>query len=252
VAYYPGIQPRPLFLQLVSGGPPTRIAEPNVAGPRWSPDGRLAFSHTGINNKLLMKHLDGSALEEPLGVSAPNAVVTSWSMDGKWIAYQASDNKTSTDLWLLPLQGDRKPVVFLQTPGLEASGRISPDGKWMAYAQDDAVRTEIFVQAISATGAAGGIKYRVSSAGGSEPQWRRDGRELLYISADNKVIGVPMTLGAAVEMGAPQVLFTLGPGTAFDDMTPDAQRFLINVPVGGSAHANALTVVVNWQRGMKR
>jgi hypothetical protein len=252
VAYYPGAGDRALFLLQVAGGPPTQIANGRVSSPAWSPDGRIAFSRTGLRNELFIKHLDGSAQEESLGVSAANAGVSDWSADGKWIVYQASDNKTGTDLWLLPLAGDRKPVAFLQSPETELNARFSPDGRWMAYAQDQSVRREVFVQAISQAGPATGIKYRVSSAGGDIPMWRRDGRELVYVSTDSKLIGVPMTWGATVQPGTPQTLFELPKGARVSDMTPDAQHFLINVPAGGAAHANALTVVLNWQAGLKK
>jgi Tol biopolymer transport system component len=122
----------------------------------------------------------------------------------------------------------------------------------MAYVQAESERTEVFVQAISPSGPATGIKYRISSAGGDRPKWRRDGKELVYVSADSKMIGVPVTLGATVQIGTPQTLFELPQGATAVDMTDDAQRFLINVPVGGAARANALTVVLNWQAGLKK
>ena len=252
VAYFPGTGGRPLFLQQVAGGPPTQIANGRVASSAWSPDGRIAFSRTGLLNDLFIKHLDGSAQEEPLGVSVPNGEVYDWSPDGKWMLYRATDNKTGSDLWLLPLAGERTPVVFLQTPESELNARFSPDGKWMAYAQDASVRREVFVQAISPAGPATGIKYRISTAGGDTPRWRRDGKELVYVSADSKLIGVAVTVGATVVTGAPQTLFDLPKGARVSDMTPDAQHFLINVPVGGAAHANALTVVLNWQASVKK
>jgi dipeptidyl aminopeptidase/acylaminoacyl peptidase len=205
-----------------------------------------------VRYELFIKHLDGTAREEPLGVGAPNANVTDWSADGKWIAYNATDNETGADLWLLPLNGDRKPVAFLATPAPEAYGRFSPDGRWLAYMQVESGRAEVFVQAMSPAGPATGIKFRISSEGGWLARWRGDGKELIYATEDGKVIGVPIMLGATVGIGTPQVLFDLSEGANLLDMSDDAQRFLVGVPAGAGARANALTVIMNWQAGVNR
>jgi Tol biopolymer transport system component len=249
IAYSPS-DLRTLFLQQVSGGPPTRITEATAISPVWSPDGRVAFSRPGVRYELFIKHLDGAAQEQPLGVGAPNASPTDWSADGKWIAFNATDNSTGADLWLLPLKGDGKPVAFLATPAPEGYARFSPDSKWMAYGQLESGRGEVFVQAISPQGTATGIKYRISPGGGWLPRWRGDGKELVYASDDGKVIGVAIVLGATVGIGAPQVLFDLPEGASLLDMDENAQRFLVGVPAGAGARANALTVIMNWQAGV--
>jgi eukaryotic-like serine/threonine-protein kinase len=122
-------------------------------------------------------------------VSGLNTNVTDWSRD--WIVFGQQSERTGTDLWLLPAAGG-KPIAFLQTPARESQGRISPDGHWMLYAQDVAGRDEIFVQGISAEGTATGIQYRVSPAGGENPFWRRDGKELIFESSD-AIVAVPVT-----------------------------------------------------------
>src|SRR5688572_747796 len=208
---------RALFLQQIAGGPPTQISESIAVSPVWSHDGRIAFSKSGVRNELFVKRLDGTAREEPLGVVAPNARVTDWSADGKWIAYYASGNETGADLWLLPLNGDRKPVAFLSTPAAETYARFSPDAKWLSYLQIESGRSEVFVQALSPSGPPTGIKFRVSSAGGGFSRWRADGRELIYLSTDLKVIAVPVTLGATAVLGTPQVLFDLPQGVDLFD-----------------------------------
>ncbi len=242
---------RTLFLRQVAGGPSTQLVDRDVSSPRWSPAGKIVFSRTGVNYELVIKHLDGAAQEESLGVKAPSARATDWSADGKWIVYSANDNRTGDDLWLLPLGGDRKPVVFLQTPATELDAKFSPDGKWMAYVQVVSGQPEVFVQAISQAGSATGLEYPISSDGGGTPQWGPGGRELVYVSADRDVIAVPMTLGATVQRGTPHTLFKLPQSATFQDMTADAQQFLISVPVGEAAQANALTVVLNWQARLK-
>jgi Tol biopolymer transport system component len=246
---------RILFLQQVAGGPPTQIAEPRAISPVWSRDRRVAFSRTGVGGyEIFVKHLDGAAQEEALGVAAPNATVTDWSADGKWLVYGASDNATAGDIWILPLDGDRTPIAFLKTPAQEGFGRFSPDSKWLAYKGGVSGNLEVFVQAISPAGTAAGIKVRVSAAGSgaSTPSWRQDGRELIYAAFNRKVTGVPITLGAEIALGTPQVLFDLPEGARLLDTASDAQRFLVGVPTGASARANVLTVVMNWQARLRQ
>ena len=155
--------------------------------------------------------------------------------------------KTAIDLWLLPLEGDRKPIPYLQTPFNDTAGAFSPDGRWMAYDSDESGQNQIYVQTIPASGA----KYQISSEGGTQPQWRRDGKELFYVSADQKLMAVPMSLDARVEAGTPQALFT-SVGAAGYAPSRDGQRFLVNVPAGAEgAAAPPITVVLNWQAGLK-
>jgi len=164
--------------------------------------------------------------------------------------YQETGQKTANDLWLLPLNGDRKPVPYLQTPFDELNARFSPDGRWMAYQSNESGRFQIYLQTVPPSGA----KYQISSSGGAVPQWRRDGKELFYVAADQKLMAVPVKLGTTVEAGTPQPLFPVFPvGASFFSYVPmrDGQRFLVNVPAGGEAAvAPPITVVTNWQRGL--
>jgi len=119
----------------------------------------------------------------------------------------------------------------------------------MAYQSDESGQNQIHVQAIPASGA----KYQISTAGGTLPMWRRDGKELFYFSTDQKLMAVPITLGAGVEVGTPQELFA-NPGinTGYAPSV-DGQRFLVNVPAGGEAAAvPPITVVLNWAAGLPK
>jgi eukaryotic-like serine/threonine-protein kinase len=167
--------------------------------------------------------------------------------------YEQPGQKTANDLWLLPLDGDRKPVPYLQTPFDEMTARFSPDGRWMAYQSNESGRFQVHVQTVEPSGA----KYQISSSGGTEPQWRRDGKELFYVSADRKLTAVPVKLGATVETGTPQPLFSVIPADEFGNEVyaamRDGQRFLVIVPVAGEAGAvQLITVVTNWQAGLKK
>ena len=212
----------------------------------WSPDGnRLAYGvrPAGVTNTdIYQKSRGGNGEEELLVRAGVNGFVQDWSTDGDWILYQ--QNGPSNDLWLLPLAGDRKPVPYLQTPFNESGGRFWPAGNnasgWIAYVSNESGQPQVYVQTVPASGA----KYQISTTGGGQPMWRRDGRELFYVSADRKLMAVPMAVGAGVTPGTPQALFD----AEFSGYEPsaDGQRFLVNVPAGGQAVAAPITVVLNW------
>src|SRR5437867_2756230 len=107
-------------------------------------------------------------------------------MAGSCSIQQPPISKTRQDLWVLPLTGDRKPFVYLQTPFEETGGKFSPDGKWVAYRSDESGRNEIYIQSFPTSG----MKWQVSSKGGSSVRWRRDGRELFYLALDRKIMSV--------------------------------------------------------------
>jgi Tol biopolymer transport system component len=253
-----------IWLQDVERGVRTRFtfrAGANLA-PIWSPDGsRVAFSFlaTGATGQysetIYQQSAAGSGKEEPLlqaGQAADGVRSTDWSPDGKFIVYQRIGPKTAADLWLLPLEGERQPVPYLQTPFNEQNAQFSPGSaggsRWMAYQSNESGQNQIFIRAIPASGA----KYQVSTTGGTLARWRQDGKELFYLTADQKLIATPITLGANLQIGTPQELFTNAGMTSFVP-SRDGQRFLVNVPAtGGAAAAAPITVVTNWQAALKK
>jgi eukaryotic-like serine/threonine-protein kinase len=227
--------------------------------PVWSPDGsRLiyAFEPEGaFAFDIYQKPIGGNSQAELLFHSVIGGWQDDWSPDGKWLVYQEVGHDTGNDLWLLPLTADRKPVPYLLTPFDERSARFSPDGKWMAYQSNESGRFEIYVQTFPASGA----KYQISSLGGTDAQWRRDGKELFYIGADKKLMAVPVKLGSTLEAGTPQSLFPVPETRAtlksfVYEPSVDGQRFLVDVPVEGNQSDTAppLTIVTNWQKGLKK
>ena len=142
-----------------------------------------------------MKPANGGA-EELLLQGGVNAFPMDWSSDGRWMAYQQQGRNTGLDLWLLPLDGDRKPREYLQTPFDETNGRFAPGAsggpRWMAYQSNESGQSQVYIQSIPPTGA----KFQVSTTGGDAPKWRGDGRELFYVSSDRKMMAVPVQLGA--------------------------------------------------------
>lgn len=199
---------------------------------------------TGTPIELYQKAANGSGREEPVLVDGISKDPLSWLPDGRFLLYRASGVTTTNDLWVLPAFGDRKPFPFALTPFDEQDGRISPDGRWAAYGTDESGQMEVYVARFPS----GGGKTRISTAGGTHPRWRRDGRELFYVSLDNKVTAVDIK-GAAEDfrVGDARALFTIRPPAQpgyLYDVTPDGQRFLVIADVGAMP---ALTVVTNWK-----
>ncbi|MBI3695088.1 MAG: PD40 domain-containing protein [Acidobacteria bacterium] len=153
---------------------------------------------------------------------------------------------------MLSLEGDRKPVPFLETEFNEFFGRFSPDGKWIAYASNESGPYEVYVRGFPKSGG----QWMVSNGGGSRPRWRRDGKELFYLTADRKLMAVEVkAAGATFEYGQPRELFqtsaaNLG-NTDVYDVTADGKRFLVNTALEEAA-ATPITVVENWAAGAKR
>lgn len=249
----PGGDGTDLWLLDVVRGVPSRFTfrPGRSAEAVWSPDSsRIIF---GVDNSSLYeKAANGAGTEELLLSGGLNIRPQDWSRDGKFLVYMQTGGRTGTDLWLLPLDGERKPIPYLQTPFNESEAQFSPDGHWMAYASNESGQPQVYIQSIPANGS----KFQISNAGGVQPRWRRDGKELFYISSDNKLMAVSLKVGDAVEADPPKPLFDFQPiypvltGIWAYEPSSDGQRFLV---LTESAAANPpITVVLNWQAGIKR
>lgn len=224
------------------------------SNPLWSPDGsRIVFTsgREGQGN-LYQKSASGSGNEEVLLKSGEAKVPDDWSSDGQFIVYETINSKTRHDLWMLPMSGDRQPFPFLQTEFNERQAQFSPDGKWIAYTSDESGAPEVYVQTFPASGG----KWRVSTGGGSQPSWRRDGKELFYVAADRKLMAVDIKLGATFEARILKTLFatrvlTLTGFRNHYAVTADGQRFLINTTIE-EIGTSPISVVVNWTAELKR
>ncbi len=250
-----------LWIDDLGGQPPQRFTYSAGAefAPVWSPDGRqIVFAQDPGNGsvRLRLKKVgdtgDGEDLLAPTGFQIPH----DWSSDGRFIVYSDDDPKTHNDIWILPMDGDRKPIPFLKTSFEESDARMSPDGHSIAYVSDESGRSEVYVAAFpSGTG-----RRRVSVEGGSQPRWRRDGRELFFLAADARLMAIPVRVGEPVDLG-PSVPLFRSPTTVSNrselaiwndyDVSPDGQRFLIRVDLV-SRDTMPLTVALGWAAGLAR
>ena len=245
-----------IWLFDLSRGIPSRFTtDPGSdSNPLWSPDGsRIVFtsSREGVLN-LYQKVASGVGNEEVLLKSGEEKVPDDWSADGRFIVFETLNPKTKWDLWVLPMSGDRQPSPFLQTEFNERQAQLSPDGKWIAYTSDESGTRDVYVQTFPAPGG----RWRVSTGGGTQPRWRRDGRELFYIAAGRKLMAADVKPGATFEAGVPKLLFDTRVLTSTDFrnhyvVSADGQRFLINSIIEERG-AIPISIVKNWTTLLKR
>jgi Tol biopolymer transport system component/predicted Ser/Thr protein kinase len=236
-------------------------------GPHWSPQGdRIAFESArsgGIFN-LYQKAATGTGNDELLLANGSNKWLSQWSRDGRFIVYTEADPKTKLDVWVLHMGAgaERKPAPFLRSEFNERLGQLSPDSHWMAYTSDESGRREVYVRPFPAAEG----QWKISLAGGDQPRWRGDGKELFFVGADRMMMAVAVRGGSppgpgtkpSFEAGAPQPLFeaNLAQSPANNvleyDVTADGKRFLLATVVAGATSEPPLTVVSNWTAGLKK
>ncbi len=221
--------------------------------PVWSPDGNRIVFASGRKGpfSLYAKPSGGAGADEPLLVTAPNLYPADWSPDGRYILYSPDDPRTGRDLWVLPLFGDRKPLPFLQTQFNENQyARFSPDGRWVAYVSDESGADQVYVAPFPGPGG----KWQISASGGNFPAWRGDGKEIVFLSTDDKLVATAVNArGADFQVGTSRTLFQARPariGLPFD-VSRDAQRFLMNT-APAERSGIPVTLVVNWTAGLKK
>jgi eukaryotic-like serine/threonine-protein kinase len=211
--------------------------------PIWSPDGtRMVFaSNRGVTFDLYLKDTNGAQDEKSIPQDGPDRFPTDWSPDGKYVLYERG-----ADLWFVAIP-ELRATQFLKASSSLKNGRFSPDGKWVAYSSNESGQWEIYVTSFPEAHG----KWQVSNAGGDQPKWRSDGKELFYLSNDSKMMAVPVKTGANFDAGTPMALFQANPremvatSEQFSyDVSKDGQKFLINTQL--KTAMTPISVVLNW------
>jgi serine/threonine protein kinase len=240
----------------VSTGTPTRFtfSPGRFEYPRWAPDGsRLVFSDRGRRSGLSQKPASGAGAEERLydSTDGANTFPGDWSPDGQSIVFRRLLPGTQGALWHLSLFGQRLARPVPQTEARGTNGRFSPDGRWLAYESGDSGRDEVYVQPFPSTGA----KWLISRNGGVTPRWRRDGKELFYVTEEGRLAAAPIIADDTFRAGEPTELFDIRFTPATVNSYPyavseDGKRFLVITPEE-TVSTNAISVVLNWASALR-
>jgi serine/threonine protein kinase/Tol biopolymer transport system component len=217
--------------------------------PIWSPEGdRILFTSIrkpgegGANTTLFVKPINGAS-EEVLSEETHFNRPEDWSPDGRFVSFSTGfRGKIGVDIWILSMIGERKATPFASEAFAQENSRFSPDGRWIAFASVElgTPTPEIYVRPFPGPGG----RWQVSTAGGVFPQWRRDGKELFYISIDNKIMAVPVRLDSTFQAGSPAALFPVRRDSTYD-VSADGQRFLVK-SVSGEEGSRSLTLITDW------
>ena len=199
-----------------------------ASDPVWSRDGkRLLFC--------LLSDSGSELVERTIGADAGSVILESghliyprdWSRDGRIVLYDSYETGVS-NIWVLPLSADRKPAAFRRSPANEVGAQFSPDDRWVAFTSNTSGRDEVYVAPFGSPGST----QIVSSAGGRAARWRRDGKEIFYLSLADELMAVEVrAAGDSLNLGTPRRLFQAHPiwqGWSSYVVSPDGQSFLIN------------------------
>jgi eukaryotic-like serine/threonine-protein kinase len=229
---------------LANGSAKRLTFDPSIdSSPAWSPDSdRIVFgSDRAQKFNLYLKNANGADEEQVIPQEGPDVYPTDWSHDGKYVLYERGN-----DLWFVAFPGF-KNSVFLKGISPPKAGHFSPDGKWVAYASNESGQWEVYVTSFpDAHG-----KWQVSNAGGEQPKWRSDGKELYYLAPDGKIMATPVTTGANFDAGTPVALFQANPRELVAtseqssyDVSKDGEKFLINTQL--KTAMTPMSIVMNW------
>ena len=226
-------------------------------GPIWSPDSKYIAFRAWKAEMMTMWRIpsDRSGPAERLTDVGKRLSVVSFSPDGENLLFDnADDRANSVDVWVLPMRGDRTPKPFVSSRAVEGSAKFSPDGMWVAYCSTESGRAEVYIQRWPGPGS----KIQISSDGGTDPIWRRDGKELFYRNGD-RMMAVAVEIGPALRAGRPAQLWEgpyshgmssscgpPGPTSANYDVTTDGRRFLMVKDNHRDVKATKVVVILNW------
>jgi eukaryotic-like serine/threonine-protein kinase len=216
--------------------------------PQWAPDGtRIAFSSDRNGPMALFQRPLAGGPAELLQASDVPIHMSDWSRDGQYVL----SHQAAAKFLALPMSGDRKPIVVLDTPFWKDQAQFSPDTHWIAYNAANSGRFDVYVTPFPR----GAEEVLVSRDGGVQPRWRADGGELFFLDPESRLMSVDVkNVGSRLEFGIPHVLFQTPveatPSVELYDVTRDAQRFIMMVPIESSA--SQMNVIVNWPSALAR
>jgi eukaryotic-like serine/threonine-protein kinase len=246
---------RDVWLVDVARGESTRFTFNAAAdqGATWAPDGnRVVFaSNRKRTYNLYWKLSSGAGPEELLLESDLTKVPNDWSSDGRFLLFRNTDPQTGYDLWVLPTSGENRTFPFLKTPFAELNGRFSPDGKWITYQSNESGQFEIYVQPFPGPGG----KFQISTGGGTQPRWNKNGKEIFYVSLDSKIMAAGVKLSPdsqSLETGTAVALFPVRIASGLPGISrwqyavsSDGQRFVVNV-AADEGTTSPITLIYNW------
>jgi serine/threonine protein kinase len=230
---------------------PTRITSDfmNDASVIWSPDGtELVFrSNRHGNSDVFRLRANASGSEEVWLSTGANVIVSDWSASAGRLVLTNAQRNSGFEVWTWDLNPKGKMELAVRTRLNASHGRLSPNGRWLAYASDESGQWQVYVQPFPPTGE----RRQLSRDGGSEPRWRGDGQELFFLSTSQEVMSVPIPGANALAAGAPRALFQARVPLANNvyrsnyTVSRDGQRFLVNTSATAGG-IEPLTVIVNW------
>jgi serine/threonine protein kinase/Tol biopolymer transport system component len=231
----------------------------NSTSPVWSKDGKWIVYNNIERGNLNIYRKSASGMGQAELLFEGNNGVENWpsdlSPDGSRLLYAVGDLVGAAQLWELPLSGnDRKPRPILPSGFITMEARYSPDGRWIAYTSNESGKFEVYV--IPSNGSGG--KWQISSGGGQQPLWRRDGKELFYLSSEDKLMSVPIKLNSdSVQADAARPLFSLANSilsvnglVAPYDVSPDGKRFVVVTIEQGKSFP--INLVTNWTAALQK
>jgi len=231
--------------------------------PLWTPDGKRLTYRIWAPGGFTMWWMpaDRSGSPERLTTVGIMQSPSDWTPDGKVVAFTQTSPETGPDVYVLSTDDrERKPIPFAQTRFAEGSPRFSPDGRWIAYTSNESGRNEIYVQLYPGPGP----KIQVSTEGGTDAVWKRNGGELFYRNGD-KMMAVSVATHPAFTASTPRMLWEgryaqgtssacgpPGPTSSNYDVTADGQRFLMIKDSDTESFPSQINVVLNWSEELKR
>jgi eukaryotic-like serine/threonine-protein kinase len=228
-----------------------------VRSPLWARDGHHVLYGDG-NGALILGVVEGTAAPRTLLAGGPyhERFPTSWSDDGTNIVFQSYLGKLGFEIWILPLNDKREPYRIITTPNsptrsfasYDPVASFSPDGKWVTYVSDESGQSQLYL--VRFPGA--GEKQQISTDGALKGFWRRDGNEILYVTRDRRLVGVPIVVrGDKLEIGQGYPLFNnkILPNYESLALSEDGRRILLAIPV--EEQASPVTLVTNWTATLK-